>query len=177
MFHWENGHIEIINTIIRKLKSLLWVLTVMYVTPINPHQPNNYFTASSVPACEPQIRALKKCIFRVISRGSYLDRFTVYPYNRYIRSTNPIVRHVTSLTWTTKCMRAKYHAPKRTAIQPLHDSNTRARAPNFGTSSELRVGPPTRITLPFIRTTDTLQIQIYIYDPRTFVSGRWQCCK
>ena len=31
--------------------------------------------------------------------------------------------------------------------------------------------------LPLIATTDTLQIQIYKCDPKTFVSGRWQCCK
>ena len=33
-------------------------------------------------------------------RGSYSDNVTVYPYNGYIRSTNPVVRHVISLTCT-----------------------------------------------------------------------------
>ena len=37
-----------------------------------------------------------------LTRGSYAAHVTVYPYNGYIRSTNPIVRHVRSLTWTTK---------------------------------------------------------------------------
>ena len=37
-----------------------------------------------------------------LSRGSYAAHVTIDPYNGCIRSTNPIVRHVMSLTWTTK---------------------------------------------------------------------------
>ena len=61
------------------------------------------------------------------TRGSYLYRVTVYPYNGCIRRTNPIVRHVMSLTWTIKSMLANWYAPKHAATQTLHDSNTRAR--------------------------------------------------
>ena len=40
------------------------------------------------------------------NRGSYLDNVTVYPYNGHIAGTNPIVRHVISLTCTLRRMRA-----------------------------------------------------------------------
>ena len=106
---------------------------MMCATLIDPNQPNHYFTASPVRARARQIRAPKKGILGVRSRGSYWDNVTVYPYNRHIRSTNPIVRHVMSLTCTLKHMRANQHTPKHAATQPLHDSNTRARASNLGT--------------------------------------------
>ena len=101
---------------------------------LNPNQPNHYFAASPVQARERQIRAPKKCIFRESSRVSYLAHVTVYPYNEYIRSTHFIVRHIRSLTWTMKWMRANYYAPKHAATQPLHDANTRTLAPNLRTS-------------------------------------------
>ena len=106
MFHKKNGHIKVTNPIVRKLKSLLWILSMMWVTQLNPNQPNHRFTALPVQAREHQIRAPKKCSLGELSRGSYRDHVTVYPYNRYIRSTNLIVRHVRSLTWTIKRTRA-----------------------------------------------------------------------
>ena len=134
MFHSENGHIKSTNPIIRKLKSLQWVPTMMCATLLDPNQPNHYFTASTVRARERQTRAPKKGILRGLSRGSYRAHVTVYPYNGYIKSTNPIVRCVMSLTWTMKRMRANQRTPKHAATQPLHGSNMRARAPNLVTS-------------------------------------------
>ena len=75
---------------------------MMCATQINPNQPNHYSTASPVRARQRQIRAPKKHILGGLTRVSYWDRVTVYPYNGYIKSTNPIVRHVTSLTCTLK---------------------------------------------------------------------------
>ena len=134
MFHSENRHIKITNPIVRNFKSLQWVLIMMCATLLDPNQPSHYFTASTVRARERQTRAPKKHILRGLGRGSYPAHVTVYPYNGYIKSTNPIVRHVMSLTWTMKRMRANWHAPKHAATQPLHGSNTRARAPNLVTS-------------------------------------------
>ena len=71
-------------------------------TQLNPNQPHHYFTASPVRARERQIRAPKKHVFGGLTRGSYSYRVTVYPYNEYIESTNPIVRHVMSLACTLK---------------------------------------------------------------------------
>ena len=104
---------------------------MMCATLLDPNQPNHYFTASTVRARERQTRAPKKGILRGLSRGSYRAHVTVYPYNGYIKSTNPIVRCVMSLTWTMKRMRANQRTPKHAVTQPLHDSNTRARAPNL----------------------------------------------
>ena len=83
-------------------KSLQWVPIMMYATQLNPNQPNYHFTASPVRARERQIRAPKKHILGGLTRSSYLDSVTVYPYNGYIQSTNPIVRHVISLICTMK---------------------------------------------------------------------------
>ena len=63
------------------------------------------------------------------SRASYWDNVTVYPYNGYIRSTNPIVWHVMSLTCTLKWILVNYGTPKHAKTQPLHHSNMRAWAP------------------------------------------------
>ena len=131
---------------------------------LDPNQPNQCFTASPVRAREHQIRAHEKGILGVLRRGSYPTRVTVYPYDGHIRGTNPVVRHVMSLTWTPKRMPANQHAPKHAATQPLHDSNTRAPATNLVASYQRRVGTPTWIMLPFIRTTDTLKVQILSYD-------------
>ena len=103
----------------------------MCATLLDPNQPNHYFTASIVRARERQTRAPKKGILRGLRRGSYPAHVTVYPYNGYIISTNPIVRCVMSLTWTIARMHANQCAPKHATTQPLHDSNTRARAPNL----------------------------------------------
>ena len=139
----ESGgyHLSSINIKrIRKFKSLQWVLVLiiykimMCATLLGPNQPNHYFTASTVRARERQTRAPKKHILRGLGRGSYPAHVTVYPYNGYIKSTNPIIRCDMSLTWTLRRMRANWHAPKHAATQPLHDSNTRARAPNLVTS-------------------------------------------
>ena len=94
----------------------------MFATLLDPNQPNQYFTASPVRARERQIRAPEKGIIGAHTRDSYRTHVTVCPYNRYIRGTNPIVRHVTSLTCTLKQMRAHQHAPKHAATQPLHGS-------------------------------------------------------
>ena len=75
---------------------------MMCAMQLNPNQPNHYSTASPVRARERQIRAAQKHILGGISRGSYQYNVTVYPYNGYIESTNPIVRHVMSLTCTMK---------------------------------------------------------------------------
>ena len=131
MFHWENRHIKITNPIIRKLKSLQWVPIMMCATQLNPNQPNDRFTASPVRAREHQIRAPKKPIIWGLSRSSYSHRVTVYPYNGHIKSTNTFVRCVMSLTWTITRMIANWHTPKHAVTQPLHDSNTHARAPNL----------------------------------------------
>ena len=164
MFHYENGHIQITNPIVRLSKSLQWVPIMICATLLGPNQPNQCSTASPVRARGRQIRGPKMRILGGICRSSYPAHVTVYPYNRYIKSTNPIVRCVVSLTWTIKRMRANQHAPKHATTQPLHDSNTRAPAPNLVASWERRVGAPTKIMLPFIRTTDTLEVQILSYD-------------
>ena len=96
---------------------------------LDPNQPNQCFTASPVRARERQIRVPGKGILGGIGRGSYPTRVTVYPYNGYNGGTNPITRHVMSLTCTPARMLANQHAPKHAAIQPLHDSNARPRAP------------------------------------------------
>ena len=119
------------NPIIRKFKSLQWALIMMCATLLNPNHHDQCFTAFPVRARERQIRAPKKGILGVRSRGSYWDNVTVYPYNRYIAGTNPIVRHVMSLTCTLKQMCANLRTPKHATTQPLHGSNTRAPAPNL----------------------------------------------
>ena len=91
----------------------------MCATPFDPNQPNHYFTASPVRARERQIRAPQKRIIGGIRTSSYTARVTVYPYNGHIRGTNPVVRHVMSLTWTLKRMRANQRAQKHAATQPL----------------------------------------------------------
>ena len=112
IFHSEKRHIESTNPIVRNFKSLQWVLIMMCATLLDPNQPSHYFTASTVRARERQTRAPKKGILRGLGRGSYPAHVTVYPYNGYIKSTNPIVRHVMSLTWTMKRMRANQRTPK-----------------------------------------------------------------
>ena len=109
-------------------------------TLLGPNQPNQCFTASPVRARGRQIRGPKMRILGGIRRSSYPNNVTVYPYNGYIRSTNPITRHVMSLTCTLKRMLANQHAPKHAATQPLHASNTRAPATNLVTSLERTVG-------------------------------------
>ena len=105
-------------------------------TQLDPNQLNQCFTAPSVRARERQIRPPKKRTLGGMNRGPYPAQVTVYPYNRHIKSTNPIVRHVTSLTCTLKRMRANQRTPKHVTTQPLHGSNTRARAPAGGTSTK-----------------------------------------
>ena len=61
-------------------------------------------------------------------------------------------------------MRANWHAPKLAVTQPLHDSNMSSRAPNLVASWEPKVGAPTGIVLPFIHTTDALEVQILSFD-------------
>ena len=104
---------------------------MMCATLIDPNQPNHYFTASPVRAREHQIRAPEKGILGGMCRDSYPDDVTVYPYNGHIAGTNPIVRHVMSLTCTLRRMRANQRALKHAKTQPLHYSNTRAQAPNL----------------------------------------------
>ena len=100
MFHFENGHIKMTNPIVWRLKYLKWVLIIMCATQLKPNRPKYYFTATPVRARQHQIRAPQKRILEGLSRGPYPYRVTVYPYNGYIRSTNPIVRHAMSLTWS-----------------------------------------------------------------------------
>ena len=132
----ENGHIKSTNPIIRKSKSLQWVLIRTHAALLNPNSPNQPFTASPVPARERRIHAPKKRFLWGISRSPYTAQITVYRYNRYITGTNPTVRHVVLLTWTLKQMHANQTA--------------RARAPNLMPSYELTLGSPTRVMLPFI---------------------------
>ena len=98
----------------------------MCATQLDPNQRNHYFTASPVRARQRQIHAPKKHILGGLGRGSYSDRVTVYPYKRYIKSTNPIMRHVMSLTCTLKRMLVNYGTPKHAKTQLLHYSNLRA---------------------------------------------------
>ena len=79
---------------------------MMHATQLNPNQPNQCFTASPVRARARQIRAPKKGIVGGMRRVPYTAQVTVYPYNGYITGTNPIVRHVMSLTCTLRRMRA-----------------------------------------------------------------------
>ena len=102
MFHLKNGHIKSTIPIMRKPKSLQWVPIMMCATQLNPNHLSHCFTALPVRAREHQIRAPKKCFLGALSRGSYSDNVTVYPYNECIISTNPITRHVMSLTCTLK---------------------------------------------------------------------------
>ena len=104
---------------------------MMCATQLDPNQPSHYCAAAPVRARQRQIRALEKHILGGLGRCSYWDRVTVYPYNGYIKSTNPIVRHAMSLTCTMKRILVKYGAPKHANTQPLHGSNTCARAPNL----------------------------------------------
>ena len=85
---------------------------MMSATQLNPNQPNHYVTASLVRARDRQIRAPKKHIFGGLSRSSYWARVTVYPYNGHIKSINPIVLRVMSLTCTLKRILVNYGAPK-----------------------------------------------------------------
>ena len=94
----KNGHIKVINPIVRKLKSLQWVPIMICATQHNPTKRNHYIIASPVRAREHQIHAPKMCILGGLSRGAYSVNVTVYPYKGYTRSTNLIVRHVVSLT-------------------------------------------------------------------------------
>ena len=55
--------------------------------------------------------------------GSYADCVTICPYNGYIAGTNPVVRHVMSLTWILKRMRSDQRAPKHAITQLLHGSS------------------------------------------------------
>ena len=91
----------------------------MCATLLDPNQPNHYLTASPVRARGRQIRAPAKGILGGMSTGSYPDNVTVYPYNGYIRGTNPVTRHVMSLICTPKRIPANPHAPKHAITQPL----------------------------------------------------------
>ena len=91
----------------------------MPATPLDPNQPNQCFTAAPVRARERQIRAPKKGMIGGRSRDSYPTRVTVCPHDGYTRSTNLVMRHVMSLTWTLKRMRANQRAQKHAATQPL----------------------------------------------------------
>ena len=108
-------------------------------TLLDPNQPNHHLTASPVRARERQICAPEKCILGRLSRGSHPAYVTVYPYNRYIRSTNPVVRHAVSLTCTLKRMCAYQHVPKHAATQPLHwPKHARPGTKSRGTIRALR---------------------------------------
>ena len=96
---------------------------MLHATQLDPNRHAQCSRASSVRAREHQVRAPQKCILGVRRRGSYLDNVTVYPYNGHITGTNPIVRHVMSLTCTLRRMCANQRAPKHAATQPLHDSS------------------------------------------------------
>ena len=152
------------NPIIRKFKSLHWVLIMMCATLLNPNQHTQCLTASSVRARERQSRAPKKGILGISCRGPYHTRVTVYPYNRYIGGTNPIARHVMSLNGTPIRMCANQHAPKHATTQLLHYSNMRARAPDLVASYIMRShssqqygqGAPSRVMLLVTGTTDIL---------------------
>ena len=136
----------------------------MCATLLDPNQPNHYLTASPVRARGRQIRAPAKGILGGMSTGSYSDNVTVYPYNEYIKSTNPIVRHIKSLTWTLTRIHANQHPPKHATTQLLHYSNMRARAPDLVASYIMRShssqqygqGAPSRVMLLVTATTDIL---------------------
>ena len=58
-------------------------------------------------------------IIAYYSTDSYEDNVTVHPYNGYIRSTNPIVRYVMSLTCALKHRLVSQCAPKLSAPAPV----------------------------------------------------------
>ena len=89
----------------------------MCATLLDPNQPNHYFSASTVRARERQIRAPKTGILRGLRRGSYPPHVTVYPYNGYITGTNPVVRHVMSLTCALARMHANQHTTEHATTQ------------------------------------------------------------
>ena len=91
-------------------------------TLLDPNQLNHYVTASPVRAHEHLIRAPEKGILGGTGRDSYPDHVTVYPYNGYIRGTNPIVRHDMSLTCTLNWILADQRSQKHAQTRPhFHD--------------------------------------------------------
>ena len=117
---------------------------MLHATQLDPNRHAQCSRASSVRAREHQVRAPQKCILGVRRRGSYRENVTVYPYNGHIADTNPIVRHVMSLTCTLIRMRASQHHTKRAITQPLHGSTTCAPATNLVASYIIPVGAHTR---------------------------------
>ena len=85
----------------------------MCATLLDPNQCAQCFAASPVRARERQNERLKRASLGESVGDPYPDRVTFNPYSGYIRSTNPIVRHVMSLKWALKRMRARQHALKR----------------------------------------------------------------
>ena len=111
-------------------------------TQLDPNQNNQCFAASPVRARGCQIRAPKKGILGGLSRDSYPPHVTVYPYNGCIGSTNPIVRHVMSLTWTLTRICAISTRPK-TCHNTTFTWLERARP---STKSRGIIGPHARIS-------------------------------
>ena len=68
--------------------------------------------------------------------SSYLDNVTVNRYNGHITGTNPIVRHVISLTCTLKWMHANQNATKHATTQSLKLQGSRRMHPDRDSSVE-----------------------------------------
>ena len=87
--------------------------------------------------------------------------------NRHIKIINPIVRNFKSLQWVLIMMCATLLDPNQPnqyfTASPVRAREHQIRAPEKGILGGLTRGP-TRIVLPLIRTTDTLQVQILSCD-------------
>ena len=81
LLHQDKGHIRSSCFVVRGSKSLSWVPMMAHAMLLNPIQLKQRITASAVRARERQIRAPKKGILGVHSRGPYSTHVTVYLYN------------------------------------------------------------------------------------------------
>ena len=89
-----------------------------------------------------------------------------HPENRHIKITNPIVRTFKTLQWVLIMMCATLLDPNKPnhyfSASTVRARERQTRAPKKGILRGLRRAP-IRHMLPFIRTTDTLKVQILSY--------------
>ena len=94
--------------------------------------------------------------------------------NRHIKITNPIVRKSKSLQWVPIMMCTTLLDPNQPnhyfAASPVRARERQIRAPKKGIlGGTTRV--PTGKMLPFIRTTDALEVQILSYESVKLCNG------
>ena len=86
---------------------------------------------------------------------------------RHMKHTNPIVRKSKSLQWAPIVMCAAQLDPNQPnrcfTASPVRARERQIRAPEKGILGGM-TRTPTGIMLPFIRTKDTLEVQILSYD-------------